>query len=357
MKLVLATPLYPPEPGGPATYARILETGLPDTGIQVEIVKFRDVRALPKLLRHAAYFWKTYTAARGAQAILALDPVSVGLPALLASKLRGIPFIAKVVGDYAWEQGVQRYGITASLDEFVENRQVPVSVRILRAVQTCVAREAAYVLVPSVYLKGIVTSWGIPKEKIRVIYNSIQLPEKGTLSELVASLPRPRIATIGRLVPWKHVDGVITAVRAITSASLVVVGDGPERERLEKMAKHSTLFTGALSHTETLAILEDADILVLNSSYEGLSHLLIEALMLGKVIIATDVGGNPELITHEVNGLLIPVGDTAHLTESIERITCDPGLAKQLSEGAKASSVRFTTGAMLEQTAELLKSV
>ena len=115
MKLVIATPLYPPEPGGPATYARTLEEELPKRAgekWEVEVVKFADVRALPKLRRHLAYARLVYSAARRADAVLALDPVSVGLPTMLACLFAWKPYFLKVGGDYAWEQGTQRFGVT-----------------------------------------------------------------------------------------------------------------------------------------------------------------------------------------------------------------------------------------------------
>lgn len=360
MKVVVATPLYPPEPGGPATYTRILEHGLPEKDIQAEIIKFRDVRHLPKVLRHAAYFWKVFGAAKGAHAVLGLDAVSVGLPALLAARLRNVPFVVKIVGDYAWEQGTQRFGVTASLDEFVRLRHVPFPVRVLQTVQTYVAAHAVRVMVPSEYLKGIVIAWGIPSERIEVIYNAIELGEQGVVSESVSALPRPRIATIGRLVPWKHIDGVIQAVAQIPDASLVIVGNGPERARLEEEAgsiADRVCFTGAVPHADALAILQDADVLVLNSSYEGLSHLLIEALMLGKAVVTTRVGGNPELITDGENGLLIPPHDTLALAEALRRVMANPELRSRLQSQAKASSARFSPNAMLQATAQLLKSV
>ena len=89
MKLVIATPLYPPEIGGPATYSRLLEEGLPMKGIEVELVKFSEVRHLPKLIRHYVYYRQVLKAARRADAVLALDPVSVGLPAMKAARTCG----------------------------------------------------------------------------------------------------------------------------------------------------------------------------------------------------------------------------------------------------------------------------
>ncbi|MDB4992523.1 MAG: putative glycosyltransferase, partial [Parcubacteria group bacterium] len=284
MRLLIATPLYPPDLGGPATYTQLLEAGFPEP---VTVVKFGDVRKYPKIVRHFMYFLHVFRAAKHADVILALDPVSVGVPALMAARLRGKTFVVKIVGDYAWEQGVQRFGIKDSLDTFVRKGRVPFAVATLRAVQTHVAKSATNVIVPSNYLKGIITAWGVAPSKIKVIYNAIELEEGGVVPEEVTRAASPKIVTIGRLVPWKRIEGIIDAIALLPgAASLTIVGEGTERARLETRAKEKlsgrVIFTGPRSHADTLAILGAADIFVLNSSYEGLSHVLIEALMLGK---------------------------------------------------------------------------
>lgn len=365
MKLVVATPLYPPEPGGPATYAKLLEEGLPGKGIAVTLVKFSEVRHLPKLLRHVAYFARVRRALKGADAVLALDPVSTGLPACLAAWSLRKPFVVKVVGDYAWEQGRQRFGITATLDEFVRERRVPFLVRFLRKVQAGVANYARVVIVPSEYLKGIVSVWGVPAEKIRVVYNAVPLEEGGSVPAAVAVLPRPLVVTAGRLVPWKHVDGVIDAVAALRSrgvaVSLAVVGDGPERARLSARAEEALgsacVFAGSLAHADALAVVHSADVFVLNSSYEGLSHLLIEAQALGVPTVATRAGGNAEVVEDEGNGILVSVGDTTALAEALARVLGDGGLRARLSARALESAKRFSIATVIDATATLLKTL
>ncbi|NNM84014.1 glycosyltransferase family 4 protein [Candidatus Parcubacteria bacterium] len=360
MKLVIATPLYPPEIGGPATYAKLLSNGLPGKGIEVEVVKFSEVRHLPKLLRHYAYYRHVYSAARGADAVLALDPVSVGLPALCAAKKAGKHFFVKVVGDYAWEQGQQRFGITQTLDEFIKTTRVSFGVRLFRRVQARVARSALRVIVPSDYLKGVVTTWGIPPEKIEVIYNAVSLEKFGTvLPKAISALSRPLVVTVGRLVPWKHIDGVIDATAGVFGASLAIVGEGPERVVLARHAKEKLLgrfvFTGPLSHSDTLVVMRSADALVLNSSYEGLSHLLIEALTLGMPIIATRVGGNTEVINDEKDGLLVESGDALALAHALARVLSDEDLRTRLTTHALESAKRFSTDTMLSATAAILQ--
>lgn len=365
MRLLIATPLYPPDPGGPATYAKILETELPALGVQVAVLKFGDVRRLPKLLRHVVYFFLLIRAGKDADAILALDPVSTGLPALLASRLLGKPFFVKVVGDYAWEQGTQRFGVRVQLDEFVRTHHVPVMVSFFRKIQTYVARSAKTVIVPSEYLKGIVSAWGIPKENVSVVYNAMQSELPGTLPTMVATATRPHVVSVGRLVPWKGMPGIIDAMVSVREsfpeATLAIAGDGPDRDKLERFM-HARLgssgtMLGRLSHAETLALIQDADVFVLNSSYEGLSHLLIEALALGTAIIATDVGGNPELIEDGKNGLLVPYGDRTALADALSHLLNTPAHRQKLGSAAKESAKRFSTSAMATATSDILTTV
>src|SRR6185437_10345202 len=100
MKVVLVTPLYPPEIGGPATYAETLMRELPKQGIEVELIKFSLVRKWPRALRHFLLYREIVKATRGADSIFALDPFSVGVPALNAKQKLGKQLVVKIVGDY-----------------------------------------------------------------------------------------------------------------------------------------------------------------------------------------------------------------------------------------------------------------
>lgn len=335
MKLVIATPLYTPEIGGPATYAKLLHEGLPEKGVDVELVKFSDVRHLPKFVRHYVYYRRVLKAARNADAVLALDPVSVGLPAMWAAKRAGKPFVVKIVGDYAWEQGRQRFGITQNLDEFVQTRRVPFPVRWLRRIQTRVARSATRVIVPSEYLKRIVVAWGISQEKIEVIYNAVEL-------SFIPTPPKERapgflIVSSGRRVPWKGFDALRRVVARETDWHLFIASGLP-REK-------------------ALGYVQVADVFVLNSEYEGFSHALIEVMALGTPIIATRVGGNTELIEDGETGLLIPPKDDVALYNALKRIQEDPVAARSRAEAARAFVAKFSRERMLSATATMLKNI
>jgi len=333
MKLVIATPLYPPEIGGPATYAKILVDELPKRGIEVEVVKFSNVRHLPKIVRHYAYYRRVLKVARFADAVLALDPVSVGLPAMLAAKKAKKPFVVKIVGDYAWEQGQQRFGVTESIDEFVINTRVSAAVRILRKVQTRIAAAATWVIVPSEYLKKIVTAWGIAPENIKVIYNGIVLP-----TNIEAHTKSPEeflIVSSGRDVPWKGFEAI---------------------KRVAKREHGWRFFLAhGLSHSEALGWVKAADVFVLNSQYEGLAHALIEAMMLGTPVVATCVGGNPELVRDGETGLLVPPNDDDALRSALMKIAMDPVSAHTRALSAQERARHFSVETMIKATAILFK--
>lgn len=367
MKLVIATPLYPPEPGGPATYAKLLEEGLPAHGIDVSLVKFSDVRRFPKMFRHFAYKGMVKKALRDADAVLALDPVSVGYPAMLAARELGKPLFVKIVGDYAWEQGTQRFGITSSLDEFVMTERVPFPVRMLRSIETGVARAARKIIVPSQYLARIVAAWGVPAEKIAVIYNAPRdLGAHGSYARPEDAPPGPYVVSIARLVPWKGMDG---AMRALARArkerpdlSLVIVGDGPEEERLKTLAAtlgitDAVRFVGRKPQGEAPAYLSHAEALILNTGYEGFSHLILESFLLGVPVITTPVGGNVEQVEDGQTGLLFPYQDDAALALALSRLLGDPTLRARIVEGAKARLAGFGgREALLESVANLLRT-
>lgn len=357
-RILIATPLYAPEIGGPATYVQLLESGLQDYGLDVTAIPFSRVRRYPKILRHLMYFYVIYKASKRADIILALDPVSTGLPALWAAQMRRVPFIVKVVGDYAWEQGTQRFGIIQPLDVFLTEKKLPLPVSLLRIIQTYVARSATAVLVPSHYLKKVVNIWGVTTEKITVVYNSIENNEEGKVPPEVERAARPLVLTAGRLVPWKNISGVIQAMHSVPDATLLIAGDGPERSALEKEAMATLpdrcIFLGALSHNNLRACMRASDVFILNSSYEGLSHVLLEALSVGLPVVATRAGGNTELVHDGVNALLVDVGRSDQVACAVGQILNSPTLARSLSDQAKLVSTRFSTERMMSDTAGMI---
>jgi glycosyltransferase involved in cell wall biosynthesis len=310
MKILIATGIYPPESGGPATYVKLLEERLPALGFEVSVLPFRTVRHLPPGIRHAAYFWKCFLMARKADAVYAQDTVSVGLPAALAAKLAGEKFLVRVPGDYAWEQARQRFNVTDELEEF-QVKRYGWRTELLRSIQKFVMRRAQKIIVPSDYMKKIVEGWGVYSEKVTRIYSSIEMP-------VPAPIDRPEgflVVSSGRRVPWKHFDAIERVVKREPGWRFFLATDLPRQE--------------------ALGWVKAADVYVLNSTYEGLSHALVEAMMLGTPVLATRVGGNPELIVDGTSGLLIPPKDDEALYAALKNVEQNRQAALARAEAAQ----------------------
>jgi glycosyltransferase involved in cell wall biosynthesis len=373
LKILIATGLYPPEVGGPATYSKTLTEELPRRGFAVDVLPFSAVRGWPKVLRHILYFLKCLKRGSTADIIYAQDPVSVGLPAMLAAKLLRKKFLLKVVGDYAWEQYQQKNQKSKiknqkfiTLDEF-QSIKFDWLTELRRNIERLVARRADQVIVPSEYLKNIVMMWGVPAEKIAVVYNSFEL-DKEVASQKIGKIGK-LIFSAGRLVPWKGFDTLIEIMPDILAkvpeAELIIAGDGPEREALELRIKNYELgnkikLLGNISRAEVWHYLTGADIFVLNTGYEGLSHQVLEAMAAGVPIVTTDVCGNPELVKNDKNALLVKYNDRAQLTGAIVRILTDDVLRNRLIAAglSKEYSVeRFNKENMMNGLIKVLESL
>ena len=326
MRILLATPLYPPEIGGPATHAQFVASELPRRAHVVEVLPFARVRRYPKVLRHLAYFLLVLWRGWGCDVVYALDPVSVGLPASLAAFFLRKRFVLRVAGDYAWEQGVGRFGVTENLDQFlVSVKTYPWPVRLFMLIERCVASRAERVVVPSNYFKSVIMRWGVAPGRIIVIYSTLEPIEPFTKEAARAMLgvgAGPLIVSAGRLVKWKGLlallDAFVLVLREFPNAQLRIAGSGPERAAIEQKIAAlnlgaSVLLEGQVPQHELHTRVAAADVFVLNTHYEALSHQLIEVMQIGTPIVTTPVGGNVELLAHETSGLLCAPDDVPAL--------------------------------------------
>ncbi len=230
---------------------------------------------------------------------------------------------------------------------------------------------------PSVYLKTIVSLWGVKPSKIRVIYNAFEIPEladftertdRGSLRQKLEMITTasPVIISVGRLVPWKGFMALIETVAHLHKAHpdlvLYIAGTGPQEQQLKTLVHNMGLekrviFLGRLEHGELMKYIKAADMLVLNTAYEGLSHLLLETMALGTPIITTAVGGNTELIQHGREGLLVQYNDRPHLKKAIETLIYHPLYAAELGCRAEKKVQSFTKERMLVELSATLKHV
>ena len=253
----------------------------------------------------------------------------------------------KVVGDLAWERA-RGEGLTdLSLEEFQAAPTVGRPWRRWAAGQHTAARRARRVITPSDYLRRLVLGWGVEPARAVTVHNGIHLAEFAGLA------PRPRppgvplqVLWVGRIVNHKGLEFLLEALAGVDGVELDLVGDGPAAPRIRALARRLGVdtrvrFHGLRPRADVLRHLARADVLVLPSEYEGLSHALLEAAAAGLACVASDRGGNPEIIEHGRSGLLWPYGQVDALRETLARLARDEELRLALARGAKARSAAF----------------
>ena len=113
-------------------------------------------------------------------------------------------------------------------------------------------------------------------------------------------------------------------------------------------------FLGNVPHAEIPTWIRAADIFVLNSEYEGLSHTLLEVSVLGTPVVCTGVCGNPEVVEEGVNGFTVPPRDDAALTAALARLLEDPELQERFAAAGREKAKGFTRAVTFPQVEEVL---
>lgn len=366
--LLVATGIFHPEPGGPSTYLRQIAPALQERGWDVRVVSYgeRSSTEYPYLVRRIER--KVYPlrlAKYGAEIRGHADWADLVYAHSIDLPLWGIsaPRALKVVGDQAWERCMRKRWIPPDLniDRFQDYRG-GWRARWQQASRSRQAKTMDAVIVPSLYLRRMVENWGVAGAKLQLIYNALPQLETPIIDRaaLRAELgwgSRPVLLSVARLQPWKGIDHLITVLPELPELQLVVVGDGPDLPRLQTMAAEfgdRVRFLGYRSQTEARELMAAADGLALYSGYEGLSHTLLECLQMGTPVLASDKGGNPEIVRDGCNGVLVPHIDLEALRQGIKRLM---RRRDQLAANTLTGMDRFSFENMVERTDRLLRSL
>ena len=356
MRIFVASGIFHPESGGPATYLLKLLPALQEAGHDLTVLTFGEgevesypypLTRIPRAaypLRQGRYFQAAGRLWSGHD-LAFVHSLGLSLPA----KVR--PRLGKIVGDKAWERSVNRGWISPrdDIDAFQTRRDPDPRVALAKRLRNRQARAFDHVIVPSNYLKLMVGGWGLAPEQISVIYNAIEPPSGPQIDQAGAC---------ARLVAWKGIDHLINAITPLRAVHLLVAGDGESRPMLEALAERLGIrdrvhFLGRVPRDKMPLYFKAADYTALYSGYEGLSHVLLESLQAGTPVIASDKGGNPELITHDANGLLVPYVDVTALRGVIEE-AFSPGKRAALAGGTGTGLERFSWDRLVTDTLKVL---
>lgn len=356
MKILITTGIYPPDIGGPATYSKLLFDELPKRGIDVSVLSFGQVRHLPKIIRHIAFFIKIIKISSGVNVIFTQDTVSVGLPSLFASKVLHKKFFVRVPGDYAWEQSVQRYGVKETIDDF-QNKKYGIRVEILKFLQRLVVNGAHTVITPSIYFKNLVSKWVKNPEKVNCIYNGIDLTDILNHQE---KYQKKTMISAGRLVNWKGFSALILSMNILSDWQLFIAGDGPMKKELEDLINKNSLqnrvhLMGQVKRSDLIKKMQDCDVFVLNTHFESFSFQVVEAMACGIPVVTTNIGNLAEIVDHNQNGILIKPDDINEMVKNIKKISEDIEFRKNIVISAKKKALNFSIQNTIDNLILMLK--
>jgi glycosyltransferase involved in cell wall biosynthesis len=358
VRALVVSGIWPPDPGGPASHAPALADFLLARGHGVEVVTTADAEPAPRGLPvHWVSRRKPVGVRYGASVRLIAEhgrrcdvvyATSMIRRAAAGAALARKPVVVKLVSDEVFERQQREGRFAGTLDEF--QRVDGARIRLLRSGRNAALRRAAHVFCPSEYLRVVALGWGLDPARLSVLPNPAPdvppLPSRDELrSEL--QLVRPTLAFAGRLGPQKALGTALEALAALAGVDLLVAGEGPDRVQLERRAHELGVdprirFLGAVSREGVLRLFRASDAAVLSSAWENLPHTVLEALAVGTPVIATAVGGVPEVVRDGENGLLVPRGDPAALAAAVRRFLDDPELRRRLSDAAAASVAGYT---------------
>ncbi|MGH7859516.1 MAG: glycosyltransferase, partial [Candidatus Binatia bacterium] len=257
----------------------------------------------------------------------------------------------------AWEIAANRGWTSDGVVDFQRRRQ-SWRAELLRVIRSFAISRADRIIVPSRYVASMVRGWGIQQDRLSLIYNAVEPPEEVR----AAAIPlegRIKVVAVSRLIACKQLDLLIEAVSRLDGVGLLIVGDGPERPRLEELSRRFGLggrvgFVGAKSKSETLQLIAGCDIFALASTHEGFPHAVLEAMSLGVPVVATAVGGTVEIVRDGENGRLVGPTDHGGLLRALSELASAPAERRRLAAAAKGSLAAFSYRGMLEATEAVL---
>jgi glycosyltransferase involved in cell wall biosynthesis len=230
------------------------------------------------------------------------------------------------------------------------------------------------VTVCQAFAQELAGTTGVPIENVSVQHNAIRRDQSVSAAEtesLRAQLGIPAnesvVLTVGRLSREKAHIELIEAFKRLRNTNpeipsiLVIVGDGPERTRLKAAAKSvggnsRVIFTGQVSNVR--AFYATADVFVLPSHSEGSPNVLLEAMAANLPIVATAVGGVPEMVENNESALLVPPGDASSIAAAITCVLTDRELAQRLTRNAVTLvDTRYTPENYFRSLVEIYREV
>jgi len=388
-RILILTGVFLKDVGGPPTLLKALNKELINHGYEVTVLTFGkkseakkysySVKVVcnkwPSFIKFFLFITKGLLMGLSSDIIYNQDLYTPGFTGLIIKKILKKKLVTRFVGDSAWEIALNKKETTDDIMDFQTNRYSKLIER-RKKTRKKILENSDKIIVVSYFLKKLAIKIGISEEKIKVIYNSIDFLDID--NDLKVDLKKELnitgkvVLTNARLTPWKGVDMLIKIMPELIEKhkdiKFIIISEGPERKNLEKLTidldvEEHVFFAGRVSRALVVEYLKISDIFVLNTNYEGMSHVLLEAMKVGTPIITTKAGGNPETIkdpstsSGQATGLLVDYRDKKQWIKAISQILDNQDLAEELVRNAKEDLKRFNWDNLVKETIKVFERI
>lgn len=408
MNILITTGIFPPDIGGPATQLKHLIKEIlsrnPDFKItvltfgskknsKIETEEYKIIKIsknIPRPFRNFFYFTNTLRLGFKSDIIYSWDLYAAGFFSFLTKKIfPGKKLIIRFVGDSAWERYFNKFSTPSIRDNFqfsipdniieFQNKKYGLRIEFKKWLRKKMLASADFVVVPSEFMKEIAIKIGVDNGRIRIINNSVEYlfgtQEIEELKKIDKEVCKKNLGfnenginlvSVSRLVPWKGQECLIEImpdlIKKYENVFLYLIGDGPEFNKLKSKIsnlklENNVFLIGKLSHSEVFKYLKCADMFILNTAYEGMSHTILEAITVGIPVITTNIPSNKEVIEDGINGFLTDYNDKGKIFEAIQKIIENPDLKNKFSTESKKKLECFKFEDLVLKTVKMLKEV
>lgn len=358
MKILITVGIYPPDIGGPASFVPKIAKMLSENEHDVTVIclsdnKFSDdeIYKVKRILRNQnlllRWIQTIFTIIKNGRKVDCLFVNGLPMESYVANLFLRKKLVRKIVGDWAWERGRNKGIINESFDDFQENSH-NLHLEIAKFSRGWTATKADIVITPSKHLSKVVENWGVQPNKLIIIYNGTKIVNDDISKTNQGTV---NLITVGRLAPWKNIDTIIKSVNLLKQYDmkfkLFIVGSGPLESELKKLVSDLNLsseviFTGQKKYTELTKYYENSNIYIQASGYEGLPHVLLEAINYDLSVISTPIGGSNEILQDGKNGYVLNLekGKKPN-SENLKNIILETINQKELTEDKKKNAKKL----------------
>jgi len=374
--------------GGMETQGKLLTEGLVKKDHQVIMITTAHPQGLEKEVRngveicylkntpsgvYSQEWWEESvrhfnTLHRGKNFDVVLSQSVSGWGYLKAKKQFGIPCVAIMHGTTFRDLKTRWAGVSSPQDFLRFLKEVAIRLQRYGLRWLCWFRKFDAIIAVSEAVRGsLIKNYFLSPRKVFTVYNGVEIERFVNRKSLIVNREKV-VLYLGRLDKDKGLTTLLEAVSnfqfSIFNFKLLVVGDGPEKTRLEKQTKELDLsdvveFVGQVPYEETPKYYQAADVFVLPSeALEGLPMTVIEAMAAGLPVVASKVGGVPEAVIDRETGLLVESGNVQKLSSALTKLLTDDGLREKMGQRAReVAEEKFSQEKMVAETINILRDV